>query len=407
MQTVLLKEEFEYLNKDMKESLIKYLDKNLEGSAQKTGGRGSYLDEEDHFVNIDNMIISLPEGYNVPVQFTTNWIKGDLTDLEDSANLDTKKWCLLIQFLDKIIKKSLAMLLAEKKEKHFFRVRLGYMGPPLDGEYYIRNFRISPATRVEGTFHVENYIYLDMDIEGIDYEHARSNSRTFAKEVMSILSVILNTGFYEPGRDHRWVLLPDNKHGRFQLGFHDEEPYPTAMPAKDRKKAGAFSVDPTDYISNAIHTKTLRLPRSIRKLFKAYYSLAKEEQAAFLSASRMYQISISADRISKTVQASYQLAALDALSKPYRQKNLNKNAIMELTDKYYVGEGVKIGKLYESIRNAHFHQGFFDEHEISGFEIRPFLGPKWIMKEIDYLFRTKIVFVILNKWLFEKVSEES
>ncbi len=407
MKALLIKEEFEYLDKEMKQLFLKYFHKNIEDSADGwVGSSGHYIGDfqEDHYVSIDKITLSLPEGVNVSVEFTTNFIKGNPLGVEVFADLNETDWNLLIQFLNKAVSKSLAMLLVQKKEKYFFRACFAYMGPPLDGAYYITNFRISPATR-EGGFFGENYIYLDMDIEAIDYENALTKSKAFGKEVTAILSVILNTGFYVPEYDDRWVLLSDKEHGRFQLGFHDKEPSPNSMPAKDRKKAGGFSENPVDYLSNI--KKTLCLPRSIRKLFKAYYNLPADEQAAFLSASRMYHISLTAGRMSTTVRASYQLAALDALSKPYREKNLNKNAIMKLTDRYYSqGEGNKIGELYDSIRNAHFHQGYFDEIELNGFEVRPFSEAKWLKKEIDYLFKTEAVFFVLNNWLSEKISSE-
>ncbi|WP_026693903.1 hypothetical protein [Peribacillus kribbensis] len=413
MKTVLIKEELEYLDEDMKYLFLSYLHKNLEDfTTNGWSGSGHFIDDEvhslDHFVNIDEMTLSLPEGFKVPVKFTTNWIKGSLLDLEVSTNISETKWNLLIQYLNKAISKSFAMLTGQKKEKHFFRVRFGYIGLPLDGAYYISNFRISPATQGQGSFMGENYIYLDMDIDGINYSHAHSRLQVFAKEVTSILSVILNTGFYKIEYDNRWVLLSEKEHGRFQLGFHDNEPYPKSMPIKDPKKAGTFSEDLKEYIESTLNQKTLRFPRSIRKLFRAYYSLPTDEQEAFLNASRMFQISLTAGRKSRTVRASYQLAALDALSKPYRQKSNNKNAIMTLTDAFYSqGQGKKIGELYDSIRSAHFHQGYFDASDISGLEIRPFLGPHWLIQEIDYLFNNNIVFIILNRWLSEKVTQET
>lgn len=407
METVLIKEDFEYWDEDLKHLFLKYLYKNLQDSVKgEYRARGHYVDEE-HFVDIAEMSLSLPEGFTVPVKFTANWIKGNLLDLVVSADLNTTDWTVLIAFLNKIISKSHAMFKVDKQEKYFFRLCFGYIGPSLDGEYNIQNFRISPATQEPGSYLAENYIYLDMDIEGIDSAHASSKARAFRKDITAILSVLLDIGFYEAGYEHRWVLLPDKKNGRFQLGFYSEEPRPKSMSPKNSEKQGKFSEDLMTWRDSTEEQKTLLLPKSYRKLFKAYQNLLPDEKSAFLSASRMYQISLTAGRISKTVRATYQLAALDALSKPYREKNFNKKAIVNLVNKYNSkAEGEKIGNLYDSIRSAHIHQGYFDEFELSGVDIRPFLGPKWIENEVDHFIRTNVVFFTLNKWLYEKISKE-
>ncbi|MCI2254554.1 hypothetical protein L2D08_09260 [Domibacillus sp. PGB-M46] len=415
MKTVLVKEELEFLDEEMRRLFLSYFHKNLEDSIKDWSGKGRFKNEEpevhslDHFVSTNKITLRLPEGIEVPLTFTINWFKGSLLDIEVFADLDKAYWNLLIEFLRKAVSKSFAMLAAQKEEKYFFRVYFRYFGHPLDGAYYIANFRVSPATEEESIFLLgENYMYLDMEVEGIDHSHAHSRSQVLGNEITAILSVILNTGFYKHEHEQRWVRLSATEHGRFHIGFRDNEPRPESMPPKDRKKAGTFSENPKEYIEYTGEQQTLRLPKAIRKLFRAYYSLPADEQEAFVNASRMYQISLTAGRNSNTVRASYQLAALDALSKPYRENGKNKSAIMALTDKYYLeGQGKKIGELYDSVRSAHFHQGYFDASDISRLEIRPFLGPEWLMQELNYLFHNNVVFIILNKWLYEKIEPEA
>ncbi len=93
MQTILIEEEIEYLDEDMKHLFLKYLNKNLEDSTKSWNGSGYFIDEEqkEHFVSLDEIVLGLPEGFDVLVKFTTNWIKGKFLNLEVSSDLDSVK----------------------------------------------------------------------------------------------------------------------------------------------------------------------------------------------------------------------------------------------------------------------------------------------------------------------------
>lgn len=43
--------------------------------------------------------------------------------------------------------------------------------------------------------------------------------------------------------------------------------------------------------------------------------------------------------------------------------------------------------MYESIRSAHFHQGYFAEIDTGGFHPRPFMGPEYHYGEENFFLK--------------------
>lgn len=78
-----------------------------------------------------------------------------------------------------------------------------------------------------------------------------------------------------------------------------------------KNNLGAY-VEP-NLLTKMVVNDNLCLPNNIRKLFRAYQSLEHKEKSAFLSASRMFQLALSIGHHIKTVNVSYQIAALDSL----------------------------------------------------------------------------------------------
>jgi hypothetical protein len=402
----LFKDELNPLDDDQKRIFLDYLYKSLQNKKIIFWSGEGYFNENqdgtddlDYYINKDQITIEPDEINNYPLIFISHWKKGSLEYIEVSSVNESLNWR---EVISKVFAVSLASAFGQNMNSYFIRQRFAYIGPRLDGVYYVSGWRISPATPYTGTeILTESAIYLDMDVSGINQSYANAKSQKLGKEIISLLSVFLNKGFYKIPSEKRWVYLSEDESNVYQLGFHDFEPYPAVMPKKDPEKAGTF-VDPENIVRPHFG-QSFCLPNNIRKLFKTYNNLDPENKEAYLNAARMYQISLSLGRNNTTVLLSYQIAALDALSKPTRENNRNKNAIIGIVQKYSPGFEELIGNLYESIRSAHFHQGYFVEKDTEGINIKPFMGP--IFKDYQQIFYNDVTRTVLISWLSERIID--
>ncbi|MGH0544890.1 hypothetical protein ACQVPW_25940 [Bacillus cereus] len=405
-----IKDVFKDMDEEKKGIFLTYLSKGLEENVLEKRSSGSYTAKnkevsfalEGEFMGRDIIELNIKDDKIITLIFNSYWKEGVLDFIEVSSEMPLDDWK---EFINEKITNAFAAAFAQKMETFFFRHEFYYIGEKLDGDYFINGWRISPGTPECSYLGAESMLYFDMKIEGINRTHALTKYEIRCNEIMAILSVVLDRGFYKNNSiEYRWGIS-DGKSNLFLLGYKGEEKYPTEMPKKDKKKLGAY-VEPTENGSVSYSFSTMKLPQNIRKLFRAYESLEYDEKAAFINAARMYQLALSLGKNNVTVSSSYRIAALDALSKPLREDFKNKNAIMLLVQKYCPGNEIKIGRLYESIRSAHFHQGVFRESDINGFERNLFLGPQGLFRyESDWLIRD-ITRTVLVKWLTEKIPND-
>lgn len=407
-----VKDELSQLNGEQRNIFLNYLHKSLEDMTINWENSGTFVNyqlgdinavDQSYFIGKDILTLQLHAEKVITLAFESHWKKGIVDHLEISCTDSLDCWK---EFISKKITMALASAFAQKMESFFFRKTYYYIGNKLDGDYYIQNWRISPATPKVMGFIQESAIYFDMNVEGINYTHAYSKSEAMSKEVMAILSVILNKGIYSPPHEFKWAYIDgsDDESKLFKIGYQGKEPYPEEMPIKKQERLGKF-VEPNKAAN--YNTNGLYPPNNIRKLFKAYQNLEYDEKNAFLSAAKMFQIALSLGSRNNTVNSSYQIAALDALSKPIRENNRNKNAIMTLVSEYCPGYEAKVGKLYDSVRSAHFHQGFFSESDVNGQEIRPFMGPNIVFNDDAYYTINGTTRTVLIKWLTQRIPQEN
>ncbi|MGE1047181.1 hypothetical protein ACQGSX_14695 [Bacillus sp. GMs2/1] len=411
---VIERELFIDLEEEIKELFLSYLTKGLEEDmvgVSSGGGSINYSDDgtdpllTGNFESKDVIKLKISNNKVITLSFTSYWKKGVFDYLKVSSDTPKKEW---LEFIRKKVERALSATLSKKTKKFFFRSTYNYIGSRLDGDYYIANWRLSPASpeNVPKIKKVENMFYLDMEVEGINEKHAHSKYEAKCNEITAILSVVLDKGIYKPSDEHLWGIDPiENKSNLFIVGHKDERDKPNEMPKKDKKLLGDYSEAPRN-IEEYSDYYSLKLPRGIRKLFRAYEGLDMIEKEAFLSAARMYQISISVGKNIDTVSSAYRIAALDALSKPLRENGKNKNAIISLVNKYYPGYEKQTERLYDSIRSAHFHQGVFREQDIHGPKRELFKGPREMFPSISEEKLHIATRVILIKWLNDRIPKE-
>lgn len=413
MQRFVIKEELTYLDQDKIEVFLIYLYKSLQdNNLINWRGEGSFIKNEDggvdfsHFLNKDKISIS-PNGTDIfEIEFVSYWNNGSLERIEAGCK-NTSRPNTFIDVMGKCVSVAFASAYSGKLNSYFFRSLFAYIGPRLDGVYYIHNWRISPASPDTGSDVLsEQILYIDMDVEGINRTHAQSNFHSKSLEIISVLSTILNIGIYKIPLERRWCYVSGKDSQLYQLGFCNLEPYPEQMPEKDKTLAGQFY--PVERLFDLGRTvgEKLRLPQNIRKIFAAYNVLEPKEKSAFLNSCRMYHLSLSTGRYYKTICASYQIAALDALAILIRENNRNKNAILGMITRYCPGFEEVVAKLYESVRSAHFHQGMFLEMDTMGFEIGPFTGPKNLYQDHELRNLAIASRNVILKWIIEKIQEQ-
>lgn len=398
----IIQEELSSLKRGDKETFLIYFSKCL-GSSSNWRGEGRFYEDDsgvdpEHFINTDSLSVDLG-GNIIELEFVSHWKNSELTTIEVSCPMgETTAWR---EFVGRKVSQAFAEAFGQQRAQYFFRGLFMYIGPGLDGAYYISGWRIAPATPPRPMF-CEQGIYFDAYVEGIDHNHALSKFQAYSKEVMAILSVIFNKGIYSIPLEFRWVHLSGNESDSLQLGFRDSEPYPTQMPDKDPTTAGKY-IEPDKVLHLSAEQSTLCAPNNLRKLYRAYESIDENEKQAFLNAARLFQLSLTAGRASKTLYTSYQIAAIDALAKPIRENNKNKNAILAIVQRYMPGAEGVVGQLYESVRSAHFHQGFFSNSDTQGIHIRPFMGPEHLIHETDIMRRHNITRTVMISWLTDRI----
>ncbi|PHD18273.1 hypothetical protein COF37_26045 [Bacillus wiedmannii] len=408
------RELFIELDEEIKELFLSYLTRELEKDMvgrSSGGGSISYGDDgkdpllTGDFKGDDIIKLKVSSDRVITLRFTSYWKNGVFDYIKVSSDTPKTEW---YEFIRKKVDMAWSATHSKKTKKFFFRSIYNYIGSRLDGDYYIANWRVAPASpeNVPKWEKVENSFYLDMEIDGINEKHAYSKYEVKCNEITAILSVVLDKGIYKPSNEWLWgSIWGDNKSDLFKVGYKDEAEVPSEMPKKDKSRSGSFTEAPRNIVKYSDYY-SIKLPRGIRKLFRAYEVLDVIEKEAFLSAARMYQISISVGKNIDSVSSSYRIAALDALSKPLRQNGGNKNAIISLVKKYYPGYEEQIIRLYDSIRSAHFHQGVFRDQDIHGPKRELFNAPREVFPNISEEELHLATRAILIKWLNDKIQKD-
>src|SRR5581483_11563760 len=180
----------------------------------------------------------------LPIQatpVTLNWTVTKLGDgtLRDIAvatgthDVDPTAWH---DHARSLVTTALADALSDKRRRFFRRVQFHYVGPLLAGEYWLPGFRIAPVpVDTPEPLYAERVIDLDFYVHAVDDFHSRGLAQEIARRHAARLSLLLDVGLFVPLPVTRWVLDTSSspiRMLRYQHGFIDTRPEPTAMPSK-------------------------------------------------------------------------------------------------------------------------------------------------------------------------------
>src|SRR5262249_31806122 len=134
----------------------------------------------------------------------------------------------------------LTTTLSETRQKYFQRTFLYYIGPQLDGEYWLPGYRFAPAYPADPSpilINAERVVTVDQNVLAIDKENAFVLADAAARRHSARLSLLLNKGLYGAEHAQRWVWpvvdgVPATESVRYQLGFYHSASQLSEMPRK-------------------------------------------------------------------------------------------------------------------------------------------------------------------------------
>lgn len=273
-----------------------------------------------------------------------------------------------------LVMSALSSALADRLQRFFRRQRFYYIGPQLDGEYWLPGHRFAPGFPDDpepSLLNAERVVVIDMNIEAVDKMHAYSLAQERARRYAARLSVLLNAGLYQALPVQRWVLQYSDgasESHRYQLGFSgtniDE------MPGKAELCAlGQYSGSLRD--THRVAGELLSLPPESRRILRGIESARPRLAATFDHCARLYQVAAVVGSRFPSVGLAYRVAAVEAIAKGTKEYRSFSDAVRaNVEDRPGLEE--MLAFLYGSVRSAHFHSGEFPMGE---FDLIPFFDP--------------------------------
>ncbi len=348
----------EITSEAQKRLFIKYLDALIQKNTVKSFG-SSYYHDEKH-VNESQIELKLNDVASTVLIRIVSSEDGNLEYIE-YGTLSSQDCC---GYIKDLILNALMQALSSAKETFYRNYRYCYIGPQLDGEYWIKGMRIAPVQCEENTKgwgNIERYISIELEVEAIDDSDANAVGNKLADVCAARLSLLLDIGIYPPRSEHKWFLSEALSEPSIlrQTGFYG---YGHTLKRMPRKKEfcqpGQFYKTAHPYLRYM--GDVLKLPTETRKLFTSLERSSDSIKRAFNQCCFMYQLALTAGRYYPTVELSYLVAAVEALAKSEQDKSnshfgafvrnysCSKNDVSHLID-----------FMHGPVRSAHFHAGEF------------------------------------------------
>lgn len=265
----------------------------------------------------------------------------------------------------------LTATVAAKRERFFRRSLFYYIGPQLDGEYWLQGYRFAPVFPGDPKPHLinaERVVSIDQDIEALDDMHAHALAEESSRRHAARLSLLLNVGLYRQEQSMRWVLpisgdQSESKSVCRHLGFSHPDAVLTAMPEKGKAcSLGAYTGSlATPYrVAGKLHS----LPREARKILHGVDQADPLVTVAFDRAARLYQVAVVCGHLFPSVGLAYRVAAVEAMS----TADKTCNGFSEFMRRYITSRtdfDDILDYLYGNVRSGHFHGGEFPMGEFS------------------------------------------
>ncbi len=285
-------------------------------------------------------------------------------EIEDVDGMGNIPW---EQEVYQLVIKLLTSELNPCRSTYFQRSLLFYVGPQLDGEYWLPGFRFAPLWPEDPEpylFNAERVVVLDHDVPALDEIHARSVADQSMRRISARLSLLLNIGLYTNHQTQCWVLEEADgsiKSERRLRGYIDSAEKITAKPRKAQLcRPGSYD---GDIRSNCmVAGKLLSLPRESRKILRGIDHASPEITKAFDNSARLYQVGKVCGKDFPSVGLAYQVAAVEAMCQADGVHESFSDFVRAYVEPRSDLDGI-LDQLYGSIRSGHFHGGAFPAGE--------------------------------------------
>lgn len=343
-------------NEHQKILFIKYLDALLHRN--KLSSRGSSYFDDDKFINDSQIEVEINGAKSVLIIRIVSSKEGVLEYIEYDPLGEN-----LHDYIRKLIQDALMQALSSAKKKFYRNYHYCYFGEQLDGEYWIKGVRVAPVhfdetTKIWGN--IERYISIEVEVEAIDNLDADAVGNQIADIYAARLSLLLDIGVYPPRKEHKWFLSEVVREPSVlrQTGFYGYGHQTKRMPKKKEFcKAGEFYKTIHPYLRYV--GGVLKLPIETRKLFGALEKSSEKVQRAFNQCCFLYQQALTAGRYYPTVQLSYLVAAVDALTKSEEGNLKHFGSFVRHYSHAAADPNHLIDFMHGTVRSAHFHAGEF------------------------------------------------
>lgn len=300
---------------------------------------------------------------------------------------------------------------SQRKSTFFSRDYLFFIGPNLDGEYWLPGFRFAPVLPNDDfpILNAERAVCIDHYVTAIDGLHAGRIARAAAKRYSARLSFLLEEGLH-PQRDELrfvipWLSAEEAKMTRAHTCFSDPAA-PSTMPEKGVTcHFGKWAAALDERVRLA--SEMTSLPKEARKILKWADTTDLVTSEIFDRCVRLYQVALICGEFFPSVGLAYRVAAVEALAAA-ETDGKNFSDFM----RRYAPNVSEINKLlqylYKSGRSAHFHAGSFPMGE---FSVQP--GFQMLMDldrlQLGFVHRTgfDLMRVAIVNWLRSKIPELS
>lgn len=296
---------------------------------------------------------------------------GELTHLSVEAvdaNQSTGGWqSAAYEFASSV----LAATLAERKGTFFRRTIFFYLGPNLDGEYWLPGFRFAPTLPNDPEPHLinaERPVCIDQVVDAIDDMQAHALAEEAARRHAARLSLLLNVGLYRHEHSMRWVLpivdgQPATSSVRTYIQFNHPSAAATEMPNKGKVcPLGGYTG--TLAARYRVAGELQSLPREARKILRGIDQADPLVADAFDRGARLYQVASVCGHTFPSVGLAYRVAAVEAIS----SADTSVKGFSEFMRKYVKStDNIEslLQYLYGPARSGHFHAGAFPMGEFS------------------------------------------
>jgi len=264
---------------------------------------------------------------------------------------------------EQLVESALAATRAVSRKRFFQRASYSYIGPALDGEYWLPGFRLGPAipTDTEPTSQVsERWVDIDTNVDAIDATHAGALAGERARRIAARLSLLLDLGLERPPFEFRWVMVRGRddtfENRRCQVMFNHPDQQPSAMPEQGALcPLGGFSRDFPMYLTAG----RVRLPEGIGRVLRGADTRPHPIGDAFDGCARLYQVGRVVGKQFPSVFLAYAIAAVDAIVQADRSYRTFKDFM-----KTHLASGDDetnrfLNFLWGRARSEHFHEGLF------------------------------------------------